>query len=62
MQLLAARRPRSRIPLFSELRIRARMVLAPAELREVRGHRCSIADFCSALVSQVSLLAPTMLL
>ena len=34
------------------------MVLAPAELREVRGQRFSIADFCSALVSQVSLLAP----
>jgi hypothetical protein len=29
----------------------ARMVLAPAELREVRGHRCSIADFRSALSS-----------
>ena len=27
------------------------MVLAPAELRELRGHRCSIADFRSALVS-----------
>jgi len=26
-------------------------VLAPAELRELRGHRCSIADFRSALVS-----------
>jgi hypothetical protein len=28
-----------------------RMVLAPVELREVRGRRCSIADFRSALVS-----------
>jgi hypothetical protein len=38
------------------------MVLAPAELRKVRGQRFSIADFCSALVSQVSLLTPMMLL
>jgi hypothetical protein len=34
------------------------MVLAPGELKEVRGHRFSIADFRSALVSQVSPLAP----
>jgi hypothetical protein len=46
----AARWPTSWIPLFSELRIGAMMVLAPGELKEVRGHRFSIADFRSALV------------